>query len=782
MKKRITDNTIISLKSKENLIRYMDMHGRRVTNNPNASILFACPFCNSGNHDHRNSDSGFSIYSNRNGYGMYHCFSCDRSGDIISLYAEQHKNDAKKDFTEICEELAKELYITLDYEDGSTFKPVSNNQKSTVKKSLGRVFNHVDFTPKNQDKELPESPRRERQHVYTNENGQPIAVKKMKIRKDGSKSFIWYLINSETGEIASKYGLNGLELPLYNICAVNQAKENGQIVFVVEGEKDVDTLQNLGYIATTKPNGAKNHWTSNFIEPLKKLNVIVLLDNDKAGADCGKMAITALLDVTASLKVIPSASLYPELPNKGDISDIVDMLGAEKTKEILDSAITDEKYLVTEDTFDTEQDDDANDEESSKKEKKQQFDCDCLDQFLQDNKITARYNEVTTDIDMEIHGDLFKNENQEFISEMLPSLLEVPLKIAYKGANINNITRYLDIVAKRHAYNPVLELIQSVKWDGHDYFNDFCDMLGIGEQIARKTDAETYAKYAFYRQGILKWLMQCICGLHNTKLNPFSLDIVLVLQGGQGISKTRLFENLALKPQFFGDGTSIDPRNKDTLLEALSKWICELGEIGSTFKKDIDLLKAFITHAVDEIRRPYARKASRIARHTSFCGSVNDDKYLIDETGNRRFFTIKLPESLVIDYETQIKTFNFLQLWAHINVVVENHVKNYGETYAGCFRLSDSEKRTLQIYNAEHEKPLKGEIEIRDTIYKLEGNPKVMHRYMTITEFLTENLALKNITAMQAGKVLNRLQYQPRRVYRNGNTSTVYNLPYISYP
>lgn len=760
----------------------MDLHGKRVTNNPNASIMFACPFCNSGNHERRNSDSGFSIYSNRNGYGKYHCFSCDRHGDIINVHAELHGKNPKSDFLKICEEIAKELCITLDYEDGSTFKPVSNNQKAIVKQSSGRVFNHVDFTPKNQDKELKKSQRIERQHVYTNENGQSIAIKKMKIRKDSSKSFIWYLINPETGEIASKYGLNGLELPLYNICAVNQAKENGQIVFVVEGEKDVDTLQSLGYIATTKPNGAQNHWTANFIEPLKNLNVVVLLDNDKAGAICGEKAITALFNVTTSLKVIPSASLYPELPNKGDISDIVDILGAEKTKEILNSAITDKKYLVTEDTStNTKQDDDANNEENSKKETKQQFDCDCLENFLQNNQITAKYNEISTDIDIEINGNLFKHENQEFISEMLPSLLEVPLKTAYKGANINNITRYLDIVAKRHTYNPVLELIQSVKWDGHDYFNDFCDMLGIGEQMARKTDAETYAKYAFYRQGIFKWLMQCICGLHNTKFNPFSLDIVLVLQGGQGISKTRLFENLALKPQFFGDGTSIDPRNKDTLLEALSKWICELGEIGSTFKKDIDLLKAFITHAVDEIRRPYDRKASRIARHTSFCGSVNDDKYLIDETGNRRFFTIKLPESLVIDYENQIKPFKFFQLWAQINAIVENRVKNYGETYAGCFRLSDSEKRTLQIYNAEHEKPLKGEIEIRDTIYKLEGNPKVMHRYMTITEFLTENLALKNITAMQAGKVLNRLQYQSKRVYRNGNTSTVYNLPYISY-
>lgn len=38
MKKRITNSSVSYLKSKENLIRYMDMHFNRVTNNPNASI------------------------------------------------------------------------------------------------------------------------------------------------------------------------------------------------------------------------------------------------------------------------------------------------------------------------------------------------------------------------------------------------------------------------------------------------------------------------------------------------------------------------------------------------------------------------------------------------------------------------------------------------------------------------------------------------------------------------------------------------------------------------
>lgn len=755
MKKRITDSTIISLKSKENLIRYMDMHGRRVTNNPNASILFACPFCNSGNHDRRNSDSGFSIYTNKDGYGMYHCFSCDHSGDIISLYAELNEKNSESDFTEICEELAKELYITLDYEDGSTFKPVSNNQKSATKKSTGRIFNHVDFTPKNQDKELPESPRRERQHVYTNENGQPIAVKKMRIRKDGGKSFLWYLIDPETGEFARQSGLNGLELPLYNICAVNQAKTSGQTVFVVEGEKDVDTLQNLGYIATTKPNGAQNRWTENFIKPLKDLNIVILLDNDEAGADCGKIAVTALSDVTASLKVIPSASLYPELPNKGDISDIVDIIGAERTKELLDRAVDDEKYIITEDTpIETEQD-------NSSKKKKPMLNYELFAEHLEEQGYSIRYNQITHNF--EFFGfDI--GESKEHLAENVPSILRDELKKSYSYTSRQDITDYITRYATRHKYNPVLKAIKAVKWDGLDRVGQIYDIF--------KIPMDTIDDY-YSRAFILKWLKQCVCGLFNDIDNPFSLDIILVFQGKQGIGKTRFFEMLALNSRFFGEGICLDPRDKDSIIQATSKWISELGELGSTMKKDIDSVKAFLTKSTDEYRAPYGKASLHYPRITSFVGTVNDTEFLIDQTGNRRFVTIPLPSDLIIDYNTQIKPFDALQLWAQIYNIVKDEDKS------SCFRLTESEKQYLEKRNSTFVKPMKGECEVLD-ILEEQRTPQQGYtctfKEMTVTEFIRiHNL---KYDARTIGQVLKKYGYESKLKKEKGIVSRIIRLPF----
>ena len=757
--KRITARTIPSLKSKENLIRYMDMHGRRVTNNPNANIQFACPFCNSGNHDRRNSDSGFSIYTNRNGYGMYHCFSCDHSGDIIRLYAELHEKNSESDFTEICEELAKELCIMLDYEDGSTFKPISSNKKSATKKSAERVFNHVDFTPKNQDKKLPESPRRERQHVYTNENGQPIAVKKMKIKRDGGKSFLWYLIDPETGEFARQSGLNGLELPLYNICAVNQARTIGQTVFVVEGEKDVDTLQNLGYIATTKPNGAQNRWTENFIKPLKDLNIVILLDNDEAGADCGKIAVTALSDVTASLKVIPSTSLYPELPNKGDISDIVDIIGAERTKELLDRAVADEKYIVTEDTpTETEP------KKISRSKRRQIITYELFAEFLEEQGYSIRYNQITHNF--EFFG-FDERESKEHLAETVPIILLDQLKLMYTHVTKQVIMDYITRYATRNKYNPILEAIKSVKWDGKDRVGQIYDIF----KIPTDTEAGVYSRIF-----ILKWLKQCVCGLFNDIDNPFSLDIILVFQGKQGIGKTRFFEMLALNSKYFGEGISLDPRDKDSVIQATSKWISELGEIGSTMRKDMDTVKAFLTKSTDEYRTPYGKASLHYPRMTSFVGTVNDEQFLIDQTGNRRFVTIPLAPDLVIDYEKQIKTFNALQLWAQIYNLVKD------ENKASCFRLDEDEKQYLEKRNSAFVKPLKGECEVLDVLAEQQTPQQdyiCTSKEMTVTSFIQHN-NLK-YDANVVGKVLKKYGYIPMKKRINGIVTQVIKLPYKYY-
>ena len=164
---------------------------------------------------------------------------------------------------------------------------------------------------------------------------------------------------------------------------------------------------------------------------------------------------------------------------------------------------------------------------------------------------------------------------------------------------------------------------------------------------------------------------------------------------GRQDRKTRFFEKLALKSAFFGEGICIDPRDKDSIIQATSKWISELGEIGSTMKKDMDSVKAFITKSTDEYRTPYGKAPLHYPRITSFVGTVNDNEYLIDQTGNRRCWTFHCLPDLVIDYETQIKPFDALQLWGQVYHII-GLLEKRGQDKENCFRLTESEKNTLK--------------------------------------------------------------------------------------
>jgi len=264
--------------------------------------------------------------------------------------------------------------------------------------------------------------------------------------------------------------------------------------------------------------------------------------------------------------------------------------------------------------------------------------------------------------------------------------------------------------------------------------------------------------------------------LFNNIENPYSLDVILVFQGKQGIGKTRFFEKLSLHSAFFGEGICLDPRDKDSVIQATSKWISELGELGSTMKKDMDSVKAFLTKSTDEYRTPYGKASLHYPRMTSFVGTVNDDEFLIDQTGNRRFVTISLPLDLVIDYETQIKPFNALQLWVQVYELVKDKDK------ASCFRLTETEKVNLEKRNSAFVKPMKGECEVLD-ILEEQQTPEQGYvcefKEMTVLEFIQiHNL---KYDARTIGKVLKKYGYESTRKKVNGEKIRLIKLPYKHY-
>ena len=389
-----------------------------------------------------------------------------------------------------------------------------------------------------------------------------------------------------------------------------------------------------------------------------------------------------------------------------------------------------------------------------------------FEKYIDEMGYSVKYNQITHNF--EFYG-FDKSESTEHLAENVPSILQDKISKAYSHVTRQKIIDYITRYATRHKFNPILNAVRSVKWDGVDRIRQIYDIF----RIPADTEESRYSRIF-----IKKWLMQCICGLFNTIENPFSLDIILVFQGKQGIGKTRFFEKLALKSAFFGEGICLDPRDKDSIIQATSKWISELGELGSTMKKDMDSVKAFLTKSTDEYRTPYGRASLHYPRITSFIGTVNDTEFLIDQTGNRRFAVIPLAPDLVIDYETQIKPFDALQLWAQVYHLVNSQEKEV----SSCFRLTEDEKQYLEKRNAAFVKPMKGECEVLDVLAEQqtsEQNYICTVKEMTVSAFIQHN-NLK-YDARTIGRVLKKYGYIPIKKKINGTVMQVINLPYKYY-
>ena len=389
-----------------------------------------------------------------------------------------------------------------------------------------------------------------------------------------------------------------------------------------------------------------------------------------------------------------------------------------------------------------------------------------FEKFIESKGYSIRYNQITHDFEF---SGFDKKESPEHLAENVPCILQDELKATYSRVSRQIVIDYITRYATRHRFNPILSAIQSVKWDGVDRINQIYDIFKI------PTDTE---EGVYSRIFIQKWLMQCVCGLYNTIEKPYSLDIILVFQGKQGIGKTRFFEKLALRSAYFGEGICLDPRDKDSVIQATSKWISELGELGSTMKKDMDSVKAFLTKSTDEYRTPYGKASLHYPRMTSFVGTVNDEEFLIDQTGNRRFVPIPLSLDLVIDYDTQIKPFNALQLWAQVYQLVNSQE---GEK-SSCFRLTENEKKHLEKRNAAFMKPMKGECEVLD-ILEEQQTPEQGYvcefKEMTVLEFI--QLHNLRYDANVIGKVLKKYGYESQQKRINGARTRLIKVPYKKY-
>lgn len=129
------------------------------------------------------------------------------------------------------------------------------------------------------------------------------------------------------------YRLNGVRRVPYRLPELLAADPRERI-YIPEGEKDVERLASLGFVATTNAGGA-GKWRDEYSEHLRGRHVAVIPDNDDPGRKHAAQVARSLCGIAASIRILE----LPDLPPKGDVSNWLDAGGTpEQLRALAESA------------------------------------------------------------------------------------------------------------------------------------------------------------------------------------------------------------------------------------------------------------------------------------------------------------------------------------------------------------------------------------------------------------------------------------------------------------
>lgn len=300
--------------------------------------------------------------------------------------------------------------------------------------------------------------------------------------------------------------------------------------------------------------------------------------------------------------------------------------------------------------------------------------------------VKVRYNEMAKTIEVEYPGKAtggdLANSTDITLLESLCKLNDFPAR---------DVANDMAVLAEKDSYNPARDWVTSKPWDGVERLDSLFECLTLKDE----------SKATLSRKLFRKWLLGAVA-LLTGRTASFEFVLVLVDPHG-GTGKTRFFKTFC-PSEFQASGVTLDLQAKDSILKVVKRWLVELGELdGSLNKNDIARLKAFLGDEVDSIRLPYGRNQLDFKRKTAFFSSVNDVKFLTDDTSNRRFWPVEVT-SVVFDHAIDMQ-----QVWAEALAALEaggtwylsqDENKEIGEHNASFRAKSAIEEAILEAYDA----------------------------------------------------------------------------------
>lgn len=454
-----------------------------------------------------------------------------------------------------------------------------------------------------------------------------------------------FLQRRPDGKDAWVYNTKNVRKYPYRLPEVLNPKND--LILIVEGEKDVEALRAIGFVATTnaggaiKPqkNGQSPKWPVSFNQYFAGKKIVIIPDNDSAGQTHATFIAAQLRGSARQIGILK----LPDLPDKGDVSD---WLGNEGNKrrlwELAMAALNDGRQVshppspVTASWYD----------EAMVGARGQVLPnlANVLSALRHDPAWEGifAYDEMRHCVmllgPLPRHGPLVADDSS--YPRPWEDRDDIVVQEWMQIASFPNValgTVHDAIVARAYELrvHPLRDYLNRLEWDGVPRISGGTTAEGdvVEPFFPRYFDAKA--------NPYTKTVGECflISAVARIMDPGCQADHMLILEGKQGIGKSTASRILA-GSDYFSD-TIPRPGTKDAMSHLEGLWIGEISELDSFSRADVSGIKAFVSGRSDKFRPAYGRKERHQPRQCIFIGTTNSETYLKDETGGRRFWPIK---------------------------------------------------------------------------------------------------------------------------------------------
>jgi len=209
------------------------------------------------------------------------------------------------------------------------------------------------------------------------------------------------------------------------------------------------------------------------------------------------------------------------------------------------------------------------------------------------------------------------------------------------------------MVARRHAYHPPRQQMLAMQgtWDGVKRLDSW-----LARVCLKDADPASDARLHQYLARVGTWMVMGMCARVLPPLKRGNVlvqgpgtkfDYMTIFEGQQGWGKSTLAQILG--GDYTAD-TGLVLGDKDSYQNLQGILVYEWGELDSLTKAEVTKVKQFVSSQKDRFRASFDRRPRDYPRQVVFVGTTNEDHYLTDPTGNRRFWPVRLTRPADLDW------------------------------------------------------------------------------------------------------------------------------------